>query len=127
VTSTPPDDAAARTPDAEQSAQEAVQPDRLLPGEDERTRFPEDATHWIKVYSELLGFKRQVLTVTVERMAAMGHEAAHEVRETDLKILVAEEERLERRLTLWRRRRAELREEPLPGADEDLLEFGGAE
>jgi hypothetical protein len=67
------------------------------------------------------------LTVTLERIAAMGHEAAHEVRETDLTILVAEEERLERRLSLWRRRRAELRGEPLPGADEDLLDFGGAE
>ena len=40
---------------AEEAADKAVDPDRLLEGEDPSTTYLDDATHWVTVYSELLG------------------------------------------------------------------------
>jgi hypothetical protein len=104
-------DAGAPDPeDAADAAQEAVEPDRLLPGEDERTPHMDDALHWMKVYSELLDFKRRLLVVTDERLVSMGDAARAEVEETDLKVLRAEADRLERRFDFWTGRAAAMRE-----------------
>ncbi len=104
-------DAGAPDPaDAADAAQEAVEPDRLLPGEDERTLHMDDALHWMKVYSELLDFKRRLLVVTDERLVSMGDAARAEVEETDLKVLRAEADRLERRFDFWTGRAAAMRE-----------------
>ena len=106
-----PSDTAAPDPqNAENAAQETVEPDRLLPGEDERTPHMDDAMHWMKVYSELLDFKRRLLFVTDERLVSMGDAARAEVEETDLKVLQAEAERLERRFDFWTGRAAAMRE-----------------
>ena len=99
--SDPPDAA-----EAADAAQEAVEPDRLLPGEDERTPHMDDALHWMKVYSELLDFKRRLLLVTDERLVTMGDAARAEVEETDLKVIQAEADRLERRFDFWTARAA---------------------
>jgi hypothetical protein len=96
--------------EATNAALDAVEPDRLLPGEDERTPHMDDALHWMKVYSELLDFKRRLLLVTDERLVAMGDAARAEVEGTDLKVLQAEADRLERRFDFWTAHAASLRE-----------------
>ncbi len=98
--------------EAADAALDAVEPDRLLPGEDERSVHPDDALHWRKVYAELLEFKRSLLTVTEVRLVTMEGAARTEVEETDLKVLLAEAERLERRLRYWEARSAAIRDRP---------------
>lgn len=102
---------ASDTSGAEQAALEEVAPDRLLAGEEEDTRHLDDAVHWIKVYTELLEFKRSVLATTEESVETMDPDASREITETDLKTLLAEALRFERRLTFWRARAAELQGE----------------
>lgn len=94
--------------EAADAAREAVEPERLLPGEDEASTHLDDAVHWTKVYAELLDFKRSLLTVAEQRLTSMNDAARTEVEETDLKILQAEAERLERRVEFWRARAAAL-------------------
>jgi hypothetical protein len=93
---------------AADAAEEAVEPERLLPGENEDSVHPDDAVHWTKVYSELLGFKRSLLTLAEERVTSMYDAARTEVEETDMKILQAEAQRLERRFAFWRAKAATL-------------------
>ncbi|MFI5285325.1 MAG: hypothetical protein ACHQ4F_03295 [Candidatus Dormibacteria bacterium] len=93
---------------AREAALDAVEPVRLLEGEDEGTTYVDDAIHWTKVYSELLDFKASLLTVAEHRLPSMDDDAESEVRETDLKVLKAEAARFERRLEFWRERIREL-------------------
>lgn len=108
MTPLPPDDPG--DGDAVAAALEEVAPDRLLIGEDEHTRHHDDAVHWIKVYTELLEFKRSVLATTEESVAIMDPAASAEVEETDLKALHAEAHRFERRLVFWRLTAAALKD-----------------
>jgi hypothetical protein len=104
-------DSTGEAPDASQAANaalEAIEPDRLLPGEDEDSVHLDDALHWTKVYSELLDFKHSLLTVAEDRITSMHDAARTEVEETDLKILQAEAQRLARRQEFWRVRSATL-------------------
>ncbi len=94
----------------EQAAIEEVEPDRLLAGEDEGTQHLDDAVHWVKVYKELLEFKRSVLATTEEHVGNMDPDASAEVQKTDLKALHAEALRFERRLVYWRQRITALQE-----------------
>ena len=94
--------------EAENAALDAVEPERLLPGEEEDSVHLDDAVHWTKVYSELLDFKRSLLRVAEDRITSMYEAARTEVEETDLKILQAEAQRLERRQEFWRARSASL-------------------
>ena len=92
----------------ERGGRRAADPDRLLPGEDPASRDTEDAVHWVTVYRELLSFKEQVLGLT-RRYAADGRpEVASELHASDLPLLEAERERLERRLRFWEDRHAAL-------------------
>jgi hypothetical protein len=90
--------------EARDAALDAVEPERLLDGEVEETRHLDDALHWAKVYAELLDFKRGLLRVAEQRVQSMEAAAGDEVKKTDLKVLLAEAERFERRLEFWRRR-----------------------
>jgi hypothetical protein len=94
--------------EAQEAALDAVEPVRLLEGEDEDTMYVDDAVHWTKVYAELLDFKASLLTVAEQRLPSMDDDAEAEVRETDLKVLKAEAARFERRLEFWRERIREL-------------------
>ena len=94
--------------EAADAALDAVEPERLLPGEEEDTVHLDDAVHWTKVYAELLDFKRSLLTVAETRITALNDAARAEVEETDLKILQAEAQRLERRHHFWHARSATL-------------------
>jgi hypothetical protein len=91
-----------------EAALDSVEPDRLLPGEAADTPYPDDAHHWIKVYSELVAFKVDILSITEERMHGMDPDSGAEVAATDFKVLRAEEQRLKRRLAFWRARAAAL-------------------
>ncbi|HUZ68486.1 MAG TPA: hypothetical protein VMU65_02130 [Candidatus Saccharimonadales bacterium] len=90
--------------EARDAALDAVEPERLLDGEVEDTRHADDALHWAKVYAELLDFKRGLLGVAEQRVESMDEAAGDEVKKTDMKVLLAERERFERRLEFWRRR-----------------------
>jgi hypothetical protein len=94
--------------DDEQAAQEAVDPDRLLEGEDPSSHHRDDVDHWIRVYTELLQYKRDLLSTTRERLAIIEPRAGEEIEKTDLRVLSAEASRFEHRLGFWRRRRSEL-------------------
>jgi hypothetical protein len=94
--------------EARQAALDAVEPERLLEGEDEGTAYLDDAVHWAKVYVELLDFKRNLLAVAEHHVDVMHDDAGIEVEETDLKVLKAEAARFERRLDFWQERIAAL-------------------
>jgi hypothetical protein len=90
MTVQPPDEATERRKADEKAAIEQVEPNRLLAGEDEGTPQVDDAVHWVKVYLELLEFKRSVLVTTEEHVGTMDPDAGVEVQKTDLKALHAE-------------------------------------
>ncbi|SRR6266700_1675920 len=92
------------------AADEAADPDRLLPGEDPTSTEPDDARLWIDVYAELLDYKRALLQVTELKLADMRDQPARrEVVETDSVVIGAECQRFERRLDFWTRRLREAR------------------
>lgn len=84
---------------AEKAADRAVSDEPLLPGEDPTSRYPEDATHWIAINSELLAFTQEVLRPSADRAAVMIPAAQPDAESTAA--------RLERRLGLWHQRVAD--------------------
>jgi len=77
-----------------------VDRERLLEGEDPDTTSRSEAVHWLWVYAELLGFKRDVTNEAESKGAALPPAALKEV-DTDLTLLDAERRRLERRYQFW--------------------------
>jgi hypothetical protein len=96
------------TEPADEAADRSVDDDRLLEGEDPQTSYLEDATHWVTVYSELLGVKRDLLGVAEERLHVLEPPVRREIASTDLVVLDAEMKRFSRRLEFWRARCLEL-------------------
>jgi hypothetical protein len=93
----------------ERAGEAAADPDRLLPGEDPSTRYPDDAQKWVEVYDELLRFKNRLLDVAEETLSDLQDKPARrEVVETDRIVLRAEVDRFHRRLSYWQQRLAEL-------------------
>jgi hypothetical protein len=90
--------------EAEHAALDAVEPERLLEGEDEHSAYADDALHWTQVYAEILDFKQSLLELAERRVAVTGDDAGAELRETDLKVLAAEAARFQHRLVFWQRR-----------------------
>jgi hypothetical protein len=88
----------------EEAGDKAVDDDRLLEGEDPKTPYLDDATHWVTVYTELLAVKRELVGVTEAQLPDMAVEARREVAATDLVVLDAEMKRFSRRLEFWRQR-----------------------
>ncbi len=86
------------------AAGDAIDNDRLIPGEDPTSMLVEDATHWTAVYSELLEFKQQLITDSQDRAASLTPVARREINATDLVVLRSEASRFERRLGFWRDR-----------------------
>jgi hypothetical protein len=89
---------------AEEAGEKAVDDDRLLEGEDPKTPYLDDATHWVTVYTELLAVKRELVGVSEARLPDMHEAARREVTSTDLVVLDAEMKRFSRRLEFWRQR-----------------------
>lgn len=95
--------------DPQKAAGEAVDPDRLLEGEDPETPHPEDATHWIEVYTELVTFKERAVATAHQNLAEMPEaDARAEATRTDLAVLEAERDRIRRRLDFWKQRHLDL-------------------
>jgi hypothetical protein len=92
----------------DEAGEKAVDEDRLLDGEDPKTPYLDDAAHWVTVYTELLGVKRELVGVSEAHLPDMQEEARHEVASTDLVVLDAEMKRFSRRLEFWRQRCVEL-------------------
>lgn len=92
----------------EQAAEEAVDDDRLLEGENPSTQYLDDATHWMTVYGELLGVKRDLLAVIERRLTNLQEATRKEVARTDLVVLDAEMRRFAERHSYWARRCEEL-------------------
>ena len=84
--------------------------DRLLAGEDPTSPYPEDATHWAGVYSELVAFKQDLLQRVSEDRKRLSQAAMAEL-ERDEDLLRLELERLRVRLTFWQARHEELARE----------------
>jgi hypothetical protein len=93
----------------ERAGEEAADPERLLPGEDPASPYPDDAAKWIEVYEELLRFKNRLLEVAEDTLKDLHDKPARkEVIETDRIVLRSEVQRFHRRLSFWRRRLSEL-------------------
>ncbi len=82
--------------------------ERLLEGEDPDTTDPEEAQRWLTAYSELLGFKHDVVGQAEASAKGLPDRAKPEA-EADLTLLRSERERLHRRYEYWQKRAAELR------------------
>jgi hypothetical protein len=95
--------------DPQKAASEAVDPDRLLEGEDPETPHPEEASHWVEVYSELITFKERAVATAHQNLAKMPEvDARVETSRTDLAVLEAERDRIRRRLDFWKQRHLDL-------------------
>ena len=90
--------------DKEQAARNQVAERRLLPGEDTASEYPDDALHWASVYRELWDFKNRAIDRIVIDAVGMGEVARKEVEMTDLVVLRAERDRIQRRAEFWRDR-----------------------
>ena len=95
--------------DKEKAAEEQVDDERLLPGEDSDSSIPEDALHWAEVYRELCDFKERAIEQITDDVVSLGEEARKEIRTTDLVVLRAERDRFRRRAEFWRQRYGRLR------------------
>ena len=100
------------TRDDEQLVRRAAEQSRLLPGEDPRSRHPDDIKNWLKVYAELLAFKSKTL---MEMRAALSHispTAAYELASTDIALVERQQHRYETRLKFWEERAREVAGSP---------------
>jgi DNA-binding winged helix-turn-helix (wHTH) protein len=111
---------------------------RPLEGEDLKTTHWEDARHWMRIYADLLEFKRGILG-RIRRDIANLQPVARKAAEVDLAIIDAQMQGYQLRLDLWYSRVWELqglwldptgrmvrhkgREVPLTKREFQLLEF----
>jgi hypothetical protein len=95
--------------DADQAAERAVDETALLDGEDPGSTHPEDVTHWINAYTELIAFKEELLNSSRSEIAEMENpNARKEAHAVDVTILAAELDRFQKRLRFWTRRGEDL-------------------
>lgn len=98
-------------PAFEQALEIISDPDRLLPGEEPRSKHPDDARHWTSVYAELLQFKDQLVAAARRAGGGLRQSGRHELGQ-DMKLLVAERSRLRKRHRFWSRRLQDLGQGP---------------
>jgi hypothetical protein len=101
-------------PRREKAAQDEVDANRLLPGEDPEAGHPDDALHWAQVYRELTEFKNRTIDHLVLEAVRLGEVARHEIETTDLIVLKAERDRFQKRASFWRDRYREVATEAKP-------------
>jgi hypothetical protein len=89
-------------------ARAALNPERLMEGEDLASRSPEQAQLWQEVYLELIHFESALLATLSDSLALISRRAGVEIRELDLALLEAQHETHRDRLAFWRRRAREL-------------------
>jgi DNA-binding response OmpR family regulator len=91
-----------------QSALEVQHAGPLLEGEDPETTHAEDARHCIRLYTELISFKQELLSRAERALDGLSAEAKKELSATDVPVLEAQLARYEARLEFWYRRAWEL-------------------
>jgi hypothetical protein len=88
----------------------------FLPDEDPATHDPREASRWVRVYSELIRFKEQILAAAHSGLDLINEAVAREAAiAADLPLLEGENDRLHERLNFWKRRHLELRDDAVPG------------
>ena len=78
-----------------------------MAGEDPKSIRPRDAAHWMKIYAEMIGFKRQVLGRVTVGLDGVSAEARTELS-VDVELIEAQMKRYERRLRFWSDRAGQL-------------------
>jgi hypothetical protein len=87
-----------------------------LPDENPATADPKEASRWVRVYSDLIRFKEQILAAAHSGLDLITEAVAREAAiAADLPLLEGENDRLHERLNFWKRRHLELRNEAVPG------------
>lgn len=104
--------------EAFRAADEILDPDHRLPGEEESEQSPllDDAMHWERVYAELVGFKRDILEALESKQEETDRHAVVAEVANDRTLLEAELKRLVRRHHYWRQRVRELEPEATTGS-----------
>lgn len=80
---------------------QAIDPDRLLPGEHPESDQPGDARHWVEVYTQLIEAKGRIVVKLRELMARQGKDAREELERADLNLLELEIQRFHHRRAIW--------------------------
>ena len=85
----------------------------FLPDEDPKTQDPQEAGRWVRIYSELIRFKEEVLAAAHTGLDAINENVARQAAiEADLPLLEGENDRLRERLDFWKRRHLQLSPTP---------------
>ena len=97
------------TTEPEVTAGDPTDPQHLLPGEKHTSLLVEDAEHWIRVYSEFIRFKRELLSEIDNASGALADDIRAAASMNDIAQLRTQYDRLRGRLTFWQDRLAELK------------------
>ncbi len=96
---------------ARDAALRAVNPARLIEGEDLELPQPADARYWVNVYTELLDFKQKMLDHMYHDLQKLSWPASQEIRDVDVPLIEGEQIRYLKRLHYWQARACQ-RSEP---------------
>lgn len=99
-------DALSTAPALDATAPDATAP--LLAGEDPETTYAEDARHCIRLYTELISFREELLSRAERALEGLSAETQQEVGASDLPLLHAQLASHRARLEFWSRRALEL-------------------
>jgi hypothetical protein len=89
------------TDDPQEAARRSLGPERLLPGENPRSREHEDAVHWAQVYRELMETKQTLATDLAAALERTGKAASAELKSVDMVLIRFQLQRFERRFKYW--------------------------
>jgi hypothetical protein len=84
-------------------------PEPLLPGETRTSPLVDDAEHWIRVYSEFIRFKSELLSEVDAASQKLAEDLRTTASVTDVAQLRTQYERLLERLEFWQSRLVELK------------------
>lgn len=87
----------------------------LQAGEDVESPYLEDAEHWVSVYRELVGFKRDLLRDIDQHVVDADHLQTEQEMGRDRRAAELELERIQLHFDYWVQRREELRGRSLDG------------
>ena len=94
------------------AAWEGADLERPIEGENPETDSPNEARHWVAVYSNLVELEQNLLDLLARMIPNMPRDAQREAEETNLPVLGSQIERFRHRLHYWSKRRTELEKGP---------------
>ena len=98
--------------EAAKSAWEGADLERPIEGENPETDSPNEARHWVAVYSNLVELEQKLLDLLARMIPNMPRDAQREAEETNLPVLASQIERFRHRLEYWSKRRTKLEKGP---------------